>query len=80
MYQAISDGLQKEWSPDQISGRSNRQGQPMLSTAAIYTHIWRDQRQGGEFYKHLRYANKPYRKRYGNPDGRTKEAKRATQH
>ena len=78
MYQAIRNGLQNEWSPDQISGRSNLQGQPMLSTAAIYTHIWRDQRQGGELYKHLRHAHKPYRKRYGKPDGRTKTAKRAS--
>lgn len=78
MYLAIKSGLQKEWSPDQINGRSNLEGQPMLSTAAIYTHIWHDQRQGGELYKHLRHANKPYRKRYGKPDGRTKAAKRAS--
>ena len=78
MCQAIRNGLQNEWSPDQISGRSNLQGQPMLSTAAIYTHIWRDQRQGGELYKHLRHAHKPYRKRYGKPHGRTKTAKRAS--
>ena len=78
MYQAIRSGLHNEWSPDQISGRSNLQGQPMLSRAAIYSHIWRDQRQGGDLYKHLRHANKPYRKRYGKPDGRTKAAKRAS--
>ena len=78
MYKAIADGLQKEWSPDQINGRSQIEGQPMLSRAAIYNHIWRDQRQGGSLYKHLRHASKPYRKRYGKPDGRTKAAKRAS--
>ena len=78
MYEVIREGLQNEWSPDQISGRSQIEGQPMVSRAAIYTHIWRDQRQGGTLYKHLRHAHKPYRKRYGKPDGRTKAAKRAS--
>lgn len=50
----------------------------MLSRAAIYNYVWRDQRQGGQLYKGLRHANRPYRKRYGKPDGRTNKAKAAT--
>ncbi len=49
----------------------------MLSRAAIYDHIWRDHRQGGKLYESLRHANRPYRKRYGKPDGRTKAVKRS---
>ena len=49
----------------------------MLNRAAIYAHIWRDQRAGGQMYKNLRHANRPYRKRDGKPDGRGKVAKRA---
>jgi len=77
MYQVIAQGLAKEWSPDQIKGRCEQEGHPMLSTAAIYQHIWRDQQQGGLLYKGLRHASHPYRKRYGKPDGRTKTVKQA---
>ena len=78
IHGAIAEGLAKEWSPDQIKGRCDQQGQPMLCRAAIYDHIWRDHRQGGSLYKGLRHASRPYRKRYGKPDGRTKAAKAAS--
>ena len=73
----IAEGLSQQWSPDQIKGRCQQQGQAMLSRAAIYAYIWRDQRQGGRLYKNLRHAHRPYRKRYGKPDGRGKAARRA---
>ena len=73
----IAQGLDQQWSPEQIKGRCQQQGQAMLSRAAIYAHIWRDQRQGGHLYKNLRHAHRPYRKRYGKPDGRGKAARRA---
>nr|WP_167852225.1 helix-turn-helix domain-containing protein [Hymenobacter elongatus] len=31
----ITEGLAQQWSPDQIKGRCQQQGQPMLSRAAI---------------------------------------------
>lgn len=49
----------------------------MLSASAIYNYIWQDYRQGGLLYKHLRHAHKPYRKRYGKPNGRQKAVKQA---
>ena len=51
----ITEGLASQWSPDQITGRCQQQAQPMLSRAAIYASIWRDQRQGGQLYKDLLY-------------------------
>jgi IS30 family transposase len=78
IYQTIAQGLASEWSPEQIKGRCDKQGQTMVSRAAIYNYVWRDQKQGGQLYKSLRHANRPYRKRYGKPDGRTKKAKAAT--
>jgi IS30 family transposase len=78
IHQAIQQGLHQQWSPEQIKGRSQRLQVPMLSRAAIYNHIWADQRQGGTLYQNLRHASKPYRKRYGKADGRTKAAKQAT--
>jgi transposase, IS30 family len=77
IIETIQEGMQKQWSPDQIRGRCRQNNQPMLSVAAIYKHIWRDQQQGGTLYTNLRHASKPYRKRYGKSDGRTKAAKRA---
>lgn len=77
IYLTIAEGMAKQWSPDQIKGRADQQGQLMLCPAAIYNHIWRDQQQGGKLYQQLRHANRPYRKRYGKPDGRTKAVKRA---
>lgn len=77
IYQAIQVGLQQQWSPEQIQGRCQQKGQLMLSISAIYNYIWHDYRQGGTLYKHLRHAHKPYRKRYGKPDGRQKGVKQA---
>ena len=71
----ITEGLAQQWSSDQLKGRCQQQGQPMLSRAAIYAHIWRDQRQGGQLYKDLPHTNRPYRKHYGKPDGRGKTAR-----
>ena len=77
MITTIEEGLNRQWSPDQIKGRCQGRNQPMLSTATIYHYIWCDQAQGGRLYTNLRHANRPYRKRYGKPDRRTKAAKRA---
>ena len=74
---SIQEGMTQHWSPEQIKGRCQKNSQPILSTGAIYNYIWRDQAQGGTLYRHLRHASKPYRKRYGKADARTKAAKRA---
>lgn len=77
MYERIAQGLENEWSPEQIKGRADKERQPMLGRAAIYNYIWRDQKQGGILFKGLRHASKPYRKRYGKPDGRRRAVKQA---
>ena len=77
IYQTIQAGLDQHWSPEQIQGRCQQTGQSILSTSAIYNYIWHDYRQGGILYKQLRHAHKPYRKRYGKPDGRQKAVKQA---
>lgn len=77
MIQTIDQGLNRQWSPDQIKDRCEQTNQPMLCTASIYHYIWRDEAQGGLLYTNLRHASRPYRKRYGKPDRRTKAARRA---
>jgi len=41
-----------------------------LHHETIYQFIYEDKAKGVELYKHLRIANKPYRKRYGSYDRR----------
>lgn len=76
MITTIEEGINQQWSPEQIKGRCDQKNQPMLSRAGIYNYVWRDYAQGGTLYTNLRHASKPYRKRYGKPDGRSKAAKR----
>jgi len=77
MRAIIEEGLLKQWSPEQIKARASSLGQPMLSGSAIYNYVWSNQKQGGSLYQNLRHASKPYRKRYGKPDGRVKVAQQA---
>ena len=63
--QRIRDGLEQQWSLEQIAGRLKTQGVIQLHHETIYQYIARDQKQGGTLYQHLRHQNKKYRKRYG---------------
>jgi IS30 family transposase len=68
---ALVDGLLcRQWSPEQVTGHLRRTGQLSISHEAIYRHVWRDKREGGALYTHLRGARKRRRKRYGAYDSR----------
>jgi IS30 family transposase len=43
-----------------------------LHHETVYQLIYKDKANGGQMYKHLRIASKPYRKRYGHYDRRGK--------
>jgi IS30 family transposase len=62
--------IREELSPEQIVGRSQRQGKRVMSHETIYRWIWRDKRCGGTLWRHLRGARKRRRKRYGRYDSR----------
>src|SRR3954451_16212806 len=57
-------------SPEQIVGRRQLEGQPVMSHETIYRWIWSDKRGGGTLWKSLRGARKQRRKRYGQYDSR----------
>jgi IS30 family transposase len=61
---------QDQWSPDQISGWLKRQGRVFISCERIYRHIWKDKRNGGELWRHLRHSGKKYNRRKGKTSGR----------
>lgn len=62
--------LRRQWSPEQVAGHLARCGLLSISHETIYRHVWRDKRQGGTLYTHLRGARKRRRKRYGAYDSR----------
>lgn len=53
-----------DWSPELISKRFDLERNVTISHEWIYQHIYRDKRQGGRLYRHLR-QQKPRRRRYG---------------
>jgi transposase, IS30 family len=66
----VEELLRRQRSPEQVSGHLRRAGQLLISHETIYRHVWRDKREGGLLYTHLRGARKRRRKRYGSYDSR----------
>jgi IS30 family transposase len=69
-FAPIETLIRKGFSPEQIVGRRNLEGQPVMSHETIYRWIWTDKRCGGTLWQHLRGARKQRRKRYGRYDSR----------
>lgn len=68
----ISTLVRQELSPQQVAGYLAREKKIYLHHETIYQLIYEDKAAGGDLYKHLRIASKPYRKRYGSYDRRGK--------
>jgi IS30 family transposase len=68
--QWIEQLLSQDLSPEQIAGYLGRDKQVSLHHETIYQYIYQDKAYGGQLYKKLRIASKPYRKRYGRYDRR----------
>ena len=60
-----------KWSPEEISGWLQKYFKIHISHEWIYQYIWKDKRQGGELYEHLR-CQKKYRKRSQTGENRGK--------
>jgi len=69
-FALIDELLRRQWSPEQVAGHLRRTGGLTISHETIYRHVWRDKREGGTPYTHLRGARKRRRKRYGAYDSR----------
>lgn len=57
-------------SPQQVVDYLRRHNLVSLHHETVYQLVYADKAEGGELYKHLRVASKPYRKRYGHYDRR----------
>lgn len=62
--------LEKKWSPEQISERLRQEGKLSISHETIYRYVYKDKRQGGMLFKHLRHSAKLRRKRKNSKDSR----------
>lgn len=62
--------LERDWSPEQVSGWLERRGLLKISHETIYLYIWRDKQRGGDLWMHLRQNAKQRRKRYRSYDSR----------
>ena len=62
--------LKEKLSPEQIAGYLKLLGMLRISHETIYKHIWRDQKNDGQLWTHLRCSPKKRRKRYGKYDSR----------
>ncbi len=52
-----------QWSPEQIKGRCDLDGVPMVSVERIYQYIYEEQAEGGTLYWHLRTVRRWRKKR-----------------
>jgi IS30 family transposase len=69
IWSKVEECVRQQWSPEQISARLKMEGVGSISHETIYLRIYRDKREGGDLYKHMRRRQK-YRKRNGKYYGR----------
>jgi IS30 family transposase len=66
----VTELLEIDYSPEQISGHLLKHENIKISHEVIYQFIWSDKASGGTLYTHLRCSSKKKRKRYGGRDRR----------
>ena len=62
--------IKEDFSPEQIVGKSKRDNITCVSHETIYKYIWKDKKDKGDLYVHLRHKGKIYRKRGAFKDKR----------
>jgi len=55
--------IEKQWSPEQMSGRWKQDDNIEIHHKTIYRYIYEDKVKGGDLHTHLRHYGKTYRKR-----------------
>jgi transposase, IS30 family len=59
----VTEKLNMQWSPEQISGRLRQNGKSFVSHERIYQFVQADRKAGGMLYKNLRHGKRKRRKR-----------------
>ena len=68
--QCVDELLHKDYSPEQIAGRTKLEGVACVSAERIYQYVWWDKKEGGSLHTHLRHKGRKYRKRGNAKDTR----------
>jgi IS30 family transposase len=70
--------LKKKLSPEQVIGYMRRHQliNSKMSHETIYQYVWRDKKNGGDLWTHLRQSSKQRRKRYNAYDSRGRLAQK----
>ncbi|GAB4278672.1 MAG: IS30 family transposase [Marinilabiliales bacterium] len=68
--QYVDELLNKDYSPEQIAGKAKLKSLDCVSHERIYQYVWKDKKEGGNLYKHLRRKGRKYRKRGNSKDTR----------
>lgn len=76
----ISELLQKQWSPEQISNHLKKDRNKTVSYETIYKFVYRNQKEGGKLYTNLRQRKKKRKRRASKSDGRGKIKDRVSIH
>ena len=66
----IDTWIAEDYSPEQIVGRAKRDGIECVSHERIYQYVWKDKKDKGSLYLHLRRKGRKYRKRGSVKDSR----------
>ncbi len=62
--------IKKDFSPEQVAGTMKKRGSITISHETIYQFIWKDKKQKGNLFTHLRHQGRRYRKRGSSKDSR----------
>jgi IS30 family transposase len=68
--------IREDLSPEQVVGHCKKKGFFCVSVESIYLHIWKDKKNQGNLYKHLRRKGRRYKKRGALNTGRGQIADR----
>jgi transposase, IS30 family len=66
----VDTWIKEDYSPEQVVGVAKKEGINCVSHERIYQYLWKDKKQGGQLFKHLRTQGKTYRKRGAAKDKR----------
>ena len=68
--ESVNELIKLDYSPEQVVGILKKEGKDIVSTETLYQYIWKDKKNKGQLYLHLRNQGKRYRKRGASKDSR----------
>ena len=66
----IEEQIRFDLSPEQVCAALKLEKQMLISHESLSQHVWRERKQGGDLYLHLRQGPKKRRKKYASTDRR----------